>query len=180
MSKYAVPRSNGADSIFPLALRIEWAKARARSMRWSEEVDLLEEEMRRVLQFLTWRAGWWDSQSDRRGLEEGAQCEGEAAYAARQAAVQRSLHDSFVVKWAPLPELIRRGRAGESVGDVEDKWEDSEMGSTTGDDGDDEDDEDLGNVDDEDVGPAPDSDGSEIEPIPESDGRAVKSTYIDS
>ncbi|KAJ6483057.1 hypothetical protein DFH09DRAFT_949912 [Mycena vulgaris] len=29
------------------ALRIEWAKTRARSLRWAEEVNLLEEEMRR-------------------------------------------------------------------------------------------------------------------------------------
>ncbi|KAJ7729133.1 hypothetical protein B0H14DRAFT_3518394 [Mycena olivaceomarginata] len=30
------------------ALRIEWAKTRARAYRWTEEVDLVEEEMRRV------------------------------------------------------------------------------------------------------------------------------------
>lgn len=33
----------------------------ARSMRYAEEVDLLQEEMRRV-QFLEWRAIWWRSQ----------------------------------------------------------------------------------------------------------------------
>ncbi|KAJ7099018.1 hypothetical protein C8R44DRAFT_593419, partial [Mycena epipterygia] len=40
-------------------LRVEWAKTRARAHRWTEEVDLLEEEMRRILVFLEWRAGWW-------------------------------------------------------------------------------------------------------------------------
>ncbi|KAG2354774.1 hypothetical protein BDR07DRAFT_1545883, partial [Suillus spraguei] len=30
-----------------LALRIEWCKSRARAMRWVEEVQLLQEEMRR-------------------------------------------------------------------------------------------------------------------------------------
>ncbi|KAG2742314.1 hypothetical protein P692DRAFT_20811856 [Suillus brevipes Sb2] len=36
--------------------RIEWCKARARAMRWAEEVELLKEEMRRILQFFEWRA----------------------------------------------------------------------------------------------------------------------------
>ncbi|KAG2750254.1 hypothetical protein P692DRAFT_20421062 [Suillus brevipes Sb2] len=39
------------------SLRIEWC--RAQSMRWAEEVELLHEEMRRVLQFLRWHAAWW-------------------------------------------------------------------------------------------------------------------------
>jgi hypothetical protein len=36
---------------FYLALRVEWAKAKARAARWEEEVVLLDEEMRRVIQF---------------------------------------------------------------------------------------------------------------------------------
>ncbi|KAF5375829.1 hypothetical protein D9615_008231 [Tricholomella constricta] len=35
------------------ALCIEWCKSKARSDRWSEEVELLQEEMRRVLEFWT-------------------------------------------------------------------------------------------------------------------------------
>ncbi|KAJ6538601.1 hypothetical protein B0H10DRAFT_1856886, partial [Mycena sp. CBHHK59/15] len=95
------------------ALRIEWAKARARWMRWAEEVDLLEEEMRRIKQFLTWRAGWWQTQIDRRGLPDGPQREGETAYALRQASFQAALCTDFADKWKDLPELIRKGRAGE-------------------------------------------------------------------
>ncbi|KAJ7196057.1 hypothetical protein GGX14DRAFT_403536 [Mycena pura] len=41
------------------ALRIEWARTRAKAHRWSEEVDLLEEEMRRIRAFLTWHSKWW-------------------------------------------------------------------------------------------------------------------------
>ncbi|KAG0691527.1 hypothetical protein DFH29DRAFT_1010861 [Suillus ampliporus] len=37
-------------------VRIEWCKSRARALRWSEEVELLREEMRRVLQFFAWQA----------------------------------------------------------------------------------------------------------------------------
>ncbi|KAG1845839.1 hypothetical protein F4604DRAFT_1884248 [Suillus subluteus] len=36
-------------------VRIEWCKTRARALRWSEEVELLREEMRRVLQFFAWQ-----------------------------------------------------------------------------------------------------------------------------
>ncbi|KAJ7037089.1 hypothetical protein C8F04DRAFT_1180815 [Mycena alexandri] len=97
-----------------LALRIEWAKARARALRWTEEVDLLEEEMRRIQQFLTWRAGWWRERADGRGREQdGPQREGERAYAYRQAKLQEDLCANFAAKWAHLPELVRKGRAGE-------------------------------------------------------------------
>ncbi|CAK5267151.1 unnamed protein product [Mycena citricolor] len=82
------------------ALRIEWAKTRAKAMRWREEVDLLEEEMRRVTQFMEWRAKWWTDQVGQRELEPGAQLEGETAYALRQADLQRRLLSSFQLLWS--------------------------------------------------------------------------------
>ncbi|KAJ7157909.1 hypothetical protein C8R43DRAFT_1125050 [Mycena crocata] len=108
------------------ALRIEWAKARARRWRWCEEVDLLEEEMRRTLKFLTWWADWWAGLIGQRTVVDEAQREGETAYASRQAALRRALRDSFAHKWRELPELIRRGRAGEDVADAVEEWEDVE------------------------------------------------------
>ena len=42
------------------AVRIEWAKARARFLRWMEEVMLLKEEMQWVRKTLEWRAMWWE------------------------------------------------------------------------------------------------------------------------
>jgi len=39
-------------------LRVEWVKSRARAARAHEEVLLLREEMRRVLEFLQWKANW--------------------------------------------------------------------------------------------------------------------------
>ncbi|KAJ6608385.1 hypothetical protein B0H10DRAFT_2068058 [Mycena sp. CBHHK59/15] len=137
------------------ALRIEWARAHARRWRWSEEVDLLEEEMRRILQFLTWRADWWMTRIDLRGLPDGAQREGETAYAARQAALQRDLHKSFTFKWKGLAELIRGGRAGEDLGNTDDEWEDLE-------DNEDDSDSEL-----------------EEEPIPATASRPVLTTYVD-
>ncbi|KAJ7500922.1 hypothetical protein B0H11DRAFT_2225311 [Mycena galericulata] len=135
------------------ALRIEWAKTRARAMRWTEEVDLLEEEMRRVLQFLGWRSQWWRDQVDRRGLTDGAQREGETAYAVRQARMLLELRASFALKWEALPELIRRGRAGE------DDWVDVE--------GDDDSDSEESEG------------GSEADPIPDAAARPVREAYLD-
>ena len=40
-------------------LRIEWCKSWARAMRFTEEVELLQEEMERVLRFLQWQENWW-------------------------------------------------------------------------------------------------------------------------
>ncbi|KAG1786540.1 uncharacterized protein HD556DRAFT_1449630 [Suillus plorans] len=46
-------------------IHIEWCKSRARALWWSEEVELLREEMRRVLEFFAWQAAWWDEQGKR-------------------------------------------------------------------------------------------------------------------
>jgi hypothetical protein len=81
-------------------------------MRWAEEVDLLEEEMRRVLQFLRWRSDWWMEKVGCRGLGEGGQLEGETAYAVRQAGVQMEWHRLFTEDWEGLATLVEQGREG--------------------------------------------------------------------
>ncbi|KAJ7128209.1 hypothetical protein C8R43DRAFT_897228 [Mycena crocata] len=43
------------------AVRVEWSKVKARRDRWVEEVQLLLEEMKRVLRYLRWRSTWWES-----------------------------------------------------------------------------------------------------------------------
>ncbi|KAJ7053673.1 hypothetical protein C8F01DRAFT_1374953 [Mycena amicta] len=126
-------RTVGAPETEDEALRIEWARTRARALRWTEELDLLEEEMRRIDQFLAWRADWWDS---RVGLKHAAapkstsvsadesvaaviQAEGESAYAHRQAVLQRNLRTSFEKEWSELPRFIAeaRRRAGTLAAD---------------------------------------------------------------
>ncbi|KAJ7800047.1 hypothetical protein B0H14DRAFT_2253522, partial [Mycena olivaceomarginata] len=89
----------GDDAAMNEAVRIKWAKTRARANRWAEEVDLLEEEMRRIDVFLRWRSGWWKERVGLRGLAEGPQCEGEAAYAIRQSGVQATLAAEFAIEW---------------------------------------------------------------------------------
>ncbi|KAJ6547992.1 hypothetical protein DFH09DRAFT_926685 [Mycena vulgaris] len=131
-----VPKSGAAKAVADrvtgtyttAALRIEWAKTRARSLRWSEEVDLLEEEMRRIQQFLMWRSDWWLEKVGARGLEDGPQAEGETAYAVRQAGLLADLCARFADQWrmARLPELIATGRTETEGGAVEEQEEEEE------------------------------------------------------
>ncbi|KAK7053871.1 CxC2 domain-containing protein [Favolaschia claudopus] len=81
------------------AVRVEWSKAKARRDRWVEEVQLLREEMRRVLRFLAWRAGWWEERAvSGREVREDVR-EGVQAYAARQAAMTRQIARRFRSAW---------------------------------------------------------------------------------
>lgn len=83
-----------------LAVRREYLKARARKHRWTEEVLLLIEEMRRVLRFLDWRANWWrDREFQWEGLDNEVS-DGLRAYALRQAATYSSIAANFQRKWA--------------------------------------------------------------------------------
>lgn len=91
-------------------LRIEWCKARARAMRWSEEVELLQEEMRRVLRFHAFQAESWERKVESRpDSMSNVQWEGLRSYANRQANVQRSLYSRFAHMWRYVPEYIRTG-----------------------------------------------------------------------
>jgi hypothetical protein len=93
------------------ALQIEWAETRAKAMRYAEEVDLLEEEMRRVLQFLGWRAEWWRSLVGLRAESQSpALREGHAAYAHRQAAYMEGLQSRFRSQWRDIDKLLTSAR----------------------------------------------------------------------
>ncbi|KAJ7447499.1 hypothetical protein B0H11DRAFT_2162118 [Mycena galericulata] len=120
------------------ALRLEWAKTRARFLRQQEQLDLLEEEMRRTLQFLRWRAAWWRERAglrppaptDEEGLDpltayaptHPAYGEGNVAYARRQSARLVKLANRFETEWTDVKDFISMGRT--ALGIVE---EDSNM-----------------------------------------------------
>ncbi|KAJ7858216.1 hypothetical protein B0H14DRAFT_3447339 [Mycena olivaceomarginata] len=148
------------------AVRIEWAKTRARAMRWVEEVDLLEEEMRRIVEFLRWRAGWWRERVNMRGLPEGPQREGETAYAMHQANIQATLASEFLAEWAGLAQLIEDARAGEVVGAGEAGVANGGDGASDAEDG-------------EEASEAGDGEDKEESPISKLPQRAVKSAYMD-
>ena len=83
-------------------LRVEWAKSQARAARWSEQVDLVAEEMRRTLAFLEWRAGWWRCQASRRVDISEQVHHGLVAYAERQADLLKRIAGGHVKHWLPI------------------------------------------------------------------------------
>jgi hypothetical protein len=85
-------------------LRVEWCKARARAMRWGEEVELLQEEVRRVLCFMRWHADWWHKKKTIFYDDEGLN-----TYAGRQAQLREDLTACFKKMWeAHFPTIIHR------------------------------------------------------------------------
>ncbi|KAJ7480228.1 hypothetical protein B0H11DRAFT_1724998 [Mycena galericulata] len=87
-----------------IAIRVEWTRARARKIRWEEEVLTLREEMRRVLRYLGWQSAWWRERvAWRSGVsrEVGA---GIRAYALKQADLHDRLAVFFETKWK-MPAL---------------------------------------------------------------------------
>ncbi|KAL0573749.1 hypothetical protein V5O48_008210 [Marasmius crinis-equi] len=87
------------------AMRIEWCKAYARKCRWSEELHLVEEEMRRTPLSLEYQALVWEA---RTVMETGSpQAEAINAYGHRQAALRRSIVAKFVHLWS-LPDPPKR------------------------------------------------------------------------
>ena len=89
-------------------------------MQYAEEVELLLEEMRRVLAFLEWDGDWWNncalhirqadaathpltpSLSHRKTTFE----EGLRAYVLRQASIRQHLFNTFTQQWHNVPAFI--------------------------------------------------------------------------
>jgi len=72
-------------------LRAEWAKSRACTMRATEEVQMLQEEMRHLVKFLNWKAQWWTERQNLCLVKSPALQEGIFSYAIKQARVQCEL-----------------------------------------------------------------------------------------
>lgn len=134
-------------------LRSEWARSRARSRRAHEEVELVAEEMRRVLKTLQWCADQWDdrkAQALKLRVGEDVR-EGLISYAEDQAKVQRDLHASFTTLWktplsrvdqviindSRLEEINESAEIEEDAVEGGDEGEDSDRGSDVDDDDDD-------------------------------------------
>ena len=88
------------DSETKEAMRVEWGKTWARVQRWTEEVRLLQEEMRRVLQFLEWKAQWWRSKASKRGGVDSTLANGLTAYSEKQAIITERLAQEFAKTWS--------------------------------------------------------------------------------
>ena len=90
-----------------VGLGIEWAKAKARADRWEEDVVLLDEEMRRVLEFCKWKATWWMEQVSLLETLPRPLMEGLRAYAAQQADMEQRIHAAWATKWHHARKLAQ-------------------------------------------------------------------------
>ncbi|KAI0055071.1 hypothetical protein BV25DRAFT_1816158 [Artomyces pyxidatus] len=82
------------------AVRTEWAKARARALRWTEEVVMVRAEMQRVLITLTQEAMQWTALVDRLSVSDAALTDGLNAFAREQSSLRVRLATSFQTMWA--------------------------------------------------------------------------------
>ena len=81
-------------------MRVEWAQCMARAERWEEEKTLLQEEMRRVVEFLQWRSDNWLAKVESRTDDAAPPiCAGISAYAKKQSAVYHHLAVRFCQRW---------------------------------------------------------------------------------
>ena len=96
------PFEAGTTSLSETDLRIEWLKCRARAARWKEEIQLINEEMRRALDFCSWKVKWWEQQVHRRVTALPHLQEGLVAYATENAAAERHRLMSWSNAWAPV------------------------------------------------------------------------------
>ncbi|KAG5220403.1 CxC2 domain-containing protein [Salix suchowensis] len=92
------------------ALRIEWCKSRARAQRWQEECVLLQEEMRRVIQFHQSTANQWLTRANE------AETEGARAYAWRQQAVRETLLTMCRETWKDVGQFVEMGEGAVKAG----------------------------------------------------------------
>ena len=84
------------------ALRVEWTTSFARLERWNEEVELLQEEMRRTVMFLEWKSQRWVAKVEGpKGNSTPDIQSGLNAYAKKQAAIYHNLAVSFARLWRP-------------------------------------------------------------------------------
>ncbi|KAJ7025068.1 hypothetical protein C8F04DRAFT_1212966 [Mycena alexandri] len=95
------------------SVRVEWCRARARKVRWEEEVWLVREEMRRVIRYLDWQAEFWRARVESRPDAEAGVRAGVRAYALKQAALCTRLGLFFRSEWeTPTNEMTKKVVAG--------------------------------------------------------------------
>lgn len=89
-----------------VGLRLEWVKARARKLRWQEELELLPEEVRRSILFFNHKAKEWEQRSLRREASISPEVlEGLIGYARRQAHLMRQLALSGQQRWTKITRV---------------------------------------------------------------------------
>ncbi|KAF7783272.1 hypothetical protein Agabi119p4_2648 [Agaricus bisporus var. burnettii] len=110
-------------------LRIQWLRARARVDRWSEEIKLLLEEMRRVKMFLESEAAGWGKCCSLRSDINPELKEGLVAYATHQAHIRLELQGRFSSKWANVGRWVECGVGIQGSGSYMDDDKNSHLSS---------------------------------------------------
>jgi hypothetical protein len=87
---------------------VEWARAKARRDRWTEEAILNTEEMRRNLAFSQWQHTRWLDVAAGLHNDDPTTLEGQRAYALEQADYEVRFTGHCVAKWLPV---VARARA---------------------------------------------------------------------
>ena len=100
----------------PIAIRVEWCKARARAHRWEEEVRLLFEEKKRTLRFLEWHANWWADHTSIM-ITDQTLSKGYHVYAERQVELRCRIGMSFADMWGNMQHVwdVADGRSVSSL-----------------------------------------------------------------
>ena len=94
--------TSSSEQVFDEGLRVEWSKSQARKMRWEEEVEILQEEMRRTIVYYEWKQKWWlEENSQAMTIDDSIQ-HGITAYSQKQAHYCKSMADSFALAWLPF------------------------------------------------------------------------------
>ena len=110
-------QTNIGEEEFNDGMRVEWAKARARMQRWNEELLLVQEEMRRAIAYLKWKADWWRERCALRSDTDVTILSGVSGYAHKQAAICSRMAEKCAVHW--LPCLKDKGMAPMWASDYE-------------------------------------------------------------
>lgn len=100
-----------------LALRSEFLRARARCLRYRENIKILLEEQRRTLVSLEKNAVIWETRATNYVHGDPILRQGAAAYASKQAAIQRLLANKFRALWILQDETValKAARAAEAA-----------------------------------------------------------------
>ncbi|KAJ7699123.1 hypothetical protein B0H16DRAFT_1484270 [Mycena metata] len=118
---YAVPKAQ-EDEKLEEALRVEWCKAYSRSRRWREELVLVEEEMRRTIEYGLWSRQRWLERAEARTVMLGTTdaispevAEGVRAYALEQADREERTCARLRADWAPIRARAEQYLAGKDI-----------------------------------------------------------------
>jgi hypothetical protein len=130
--------TNSSEQVFDEGLRVEWSKSQARKMRWEEEVQIIQEEMRRTIVYYEWKEQWWLQIARQATCDDSIQ-HGITAYSQKQADYCKCLAESFAMAWLPFlqsegikPEWEQRYeqliQSAKNSGDKETNGDESEEG----------------------------------------------------